>query len=254
MFSIVIPAYNNLPLLRRALESVRCQRDVTLEVIITDDSDQNADIQQYIATLHDSRISYHHNTPSLGAVPNWNSGLSKAQGDYVILMHHDEAMSTDDYLRQLQQQLQQGCDVVISNVEVSINEAIKRSHFTAAMKQYFLRHPSLLFLANAVGPCSCVAFRRHLAQPFDERLHWFVDVEWYYRLFKDRHIVYDKHLVMKSIHGHEGQISQKLDVIRTFHQDAPVIAATHPGNRSIRLMLWLYNTFIIHTKQLLRKI
>jgi glycosyltransferase involved in cell wall biosynthesis len=46
-FSIIIPTYNQLPLLKRALESVLHQQGADYEVIVTDDSN-NEDISTYI--------------------------------------------------------------------------------------------------------------------------------------------------------------------------------------------------------------
>ena len=54
-FSIVIPAYNNLSLLQRALDSAWQQQGVEFEVIVTDDS-TTTDIAQYVATLGDRRL------------------------------------------------------------------------------------------------------------------------------------------------------------------------------------------------------
>ena len=101
VFSIVIPTFNSLELLRRALSSALQQQGVAMEVIVTDDS-TTTDIADYVASLGDERLRYFRNQPSLGAVKNWNSGLEKATGQYVILMHHDEAMSGDDYLQRVQ--------------------------------------------------------------------------------------------------------------------------------------------------------
>ena len=46
-FCIIIPTYNQLPLLKRALESVLHQQGADYEVIVTDDSD-NDEICTYI--------------------------------------------------------------------------------------------------------------------------------------------------------------------------------------------------------------
>ena len=252
-FSIVIPVFNNLELFRRALQSVLLQQGVEMEIIVTDDS-TTAAIADYVNGLNHPQLRYFHNQPGLGAVSNWNHGLSKAQGDYVILMHHDEAMSGEDYLQRVQRLLDDGCDVVVSDVEVSINGIIKRPHFTTAIKRFFFHHPSMLFFTNAVGPCACVAFRRELMQDFNSQLHWLVDVEWYYRMFKGRHVIYDPQLTIRSIHGHEGQITQELDIIRTFNHDKAIVLGQYPHQMAIRTMLWTYQHLILNTKKILGRI
>ena len=249
-FSIIIPAYNNLPLLRRALDSVLRQQGVEMEVIVSDDS-TNSGIADYVSTLGDPRLHYHHHDKADSAIANWNSGLAKASGSHLILMHHDEAMATPDYLATLQRLFDNGADIVVSNIEVVVGDKTKPSHFTTAMKRFILRHPSLLFLANAIGPCACIAFRRQLAEPFCEQLHWLVDVEWYYRLLKNHHVSYAPQLTIRSIHGHEGQITQSLDIRSTFEADRRIVLHRHPGH-PVRLTLWLYKALILNTKQLLK--
>lgn len=252
-FSIVIPTYNNLKLFRRALASALQQQGVEMEVIVTDDS-STSDIADYMASLDDRRLRYCHNRLGLGAVRNWNHGLSMATGQYVILMHHDEAMTGEDYLQRVQRLLDDGCDVVVSDVEVTINGNIKRPHFTTAIKRFFFRHPSLLFFTNAVGPCACVAFKRELIQDFNNQLHWLVDVEWYYRMFKGRHVIFNPQLTIRSIHGHKGQITQELDIISTFAHDKAIVLGEYPHHIAIKTMLWTYQHLILNTKKKLGRI
>ena len=213
-FSIVLPVFNNLELFRRALGSTLQQQGVEMEIIVTDDSTNTA-IADYVASLNHPQLRYFHNQPGLGAVSNWNHGLSKAQGDYVILMHHDEAMTGEDYLQRVQRLLDDGCDVVVSDVEVTINGNIKRPHFTTAIKRFFFRHPSLLFFTNAVGPCACVAFKRELIQDFNNQLHWLVS---------------------------------------TFAHDKAIVLGKYPHHIAIKTMLWTYQHLILNTKKKLGRI
>lgn len=254
-FSIVIPTYNNLQLFQRALESVRCQQDVTYELIVTDDS-STSDISLYIESLNDPHIHYYHNQPGLGAVKNWNHGLTMTTlGKYIILMHHDEAMTGTNYLAYVKYHMEYGtCDVLVSNIEVMVNGKKKPSHFTTSMKRFFLRHPSLLLFANTIGPCACFTFRKEHLQLFCENLHWLVDVEWYFRMLSKRRAYYTPSLVIRSIHGHKNQISQTIDVYQHFEDDRSTINCLYPDNIQVRLILWLNKILIINTKRLLRKI
>lgn len=251
-FSIVIPAYNNLPLLQRALSSALQQQGVQLEVIVTDDSTM-PDIEQYMTTVSDPRLRYVHNQPSLGAVSNWNSGLRMATGEYIILMHHDEALTGTDHLLRLQQHLDAGAEVVVTNFQVTINGRTKLCRYGPWFKRLVLRHPSVLFLVNVIGPCACVAFRRSLYTPFCDDLRWLVDVEWYYRLLLRRRVIYDPTILIHSIYGHKGQITLNIDIMQTFRSDRAILLRRHPQT-SVRVMLWLYKALILNTKKLLGRI
>lgn len=258
-FSIVIPVFNNLELFRRALESVLQQQGVAFEIIVTDDSTTTA-IADYVNGLAvsglpaDIHLRYYHHQSDSGAIANWNNGLQMATGQYIILMHHDEAMSGTDYLQRIERHFNGGVDIVVSNIEVIVDGHQKKSHFTTPMKRFALCHPSLLFLANAIGPCACIAIRSTLKEPFCEELHWLVDVEWYYRLLKGRRVCYDPQLTICSIHGHEGQITQELDIPQTFAHDKTIVLGKYPHHIAIKTMLWTYQCLILNTKKMLGRI
>lgn len=251
-FSIVIPAYDQLSLLQQAVASVLQQAWTDYELIVSDDS-TNDDIRQYINSVGDNRIRYIRHQRGASAADNWNEGLQQAAGQYLILLHHDERMQSPAYLQHLSHLLPQ-YDVVVSSVEVSVNGKPKPRRFPKWMRSFFVQHPALLFFMNTIGPCACLCFRCEQRQPFDTRLRWLVDVEWYYRMLKGRHCLYDPMLCIQSVHGHEGQISQILRQREAFQQDKAVLRETYKGHVIVRLMLWLYQHLILRTKQRLGKL
>lgn len=250
MYSIVIPTYNQLPLFKRALDSVLHQQDADYEVIVTDDSDNEA-IAAYVEALGNQSIKYFHHESSGRAADNWNYGLSKAAGKYVILMHHDEAMVSNKHLKLIAQEMKKS-EVVIADVEV-LNKGKKRHRLTTNFTQRFVcQHPKLLFLQNTIGPTACLAFRRNQMQQFNPGLTWLVDVEWYYRMLQGKQVSYCKNCKIQSYHGHERQITQHLNVMKVFRKDKAIINNTY-GSK-IQLAIWLYEHLILGTKKLLGKI
>ena len=254
-FSIVIPTYNDLTLLQCALTSVLQQKDADYEIIITDDS-TNSNIQRYIESLSDEDIHYYrHQQGAGGAADNWNYGLHKATGEYVILMHHDEEMVQDNYLRHISQLMSSGVDLIISQVNVINEEHQKNQSFLCRwLKSFVCKYPASLFLINVIGPCACLTVRREYLQDFNTHLRWFVDVEWYYRMLCGKKFIIDKSLTIRSHHGHQGQITQNLDVMEVFKSDKSELSDIYSTNRTVRLMLYLYEHLVLGTKQLLRKI
>lgn len=249
-FSIIIPTYNQLPLLKRALESVLHQQGADYEVIVTDDSD-NEEIATYIQSIDNQTIKYFRHKSTGRAADNWNFGLSKADGQYVIVMHHDEAMSSSNHLSQMAQALEIA-DVAIADVEV-INDGKQSSRWLSHLtKNWCCNHPEWLFLQNAIGPTACIAFKRHQLQPFNPNLKWLVDIEWYYRLLKGKRVSICQTCKIQSQHGHKGQITQKLDILQAFSNDKAIITQAHGNN--VRLMLWLYGHLVLGTKRLLQRI
>lgn len=249
-FCIIIPTYNQLPLLKRALESVLHQQGADYEVIVTDDSD-NENISTYIQSADNQLIKYFHHKSTGRAVDNWNFGLSKAEGQYVIVMHHDEAMASSNHLSLMAQALTDA-DVAIADVEVMTDGKQSKRWLSHLTRKLCCKHPEWLFLQNAIGPTACIAFKRDQLQSFNLDLKWLVDIEWYYRLLKGKRVSICKSCKIQSTHGHAGQISQQLDIMQAFSQDKAIICQTH-GN-DVRLMLWLYEHLILGTKRLLRRI
>lgn len=250
MFSIIIPTYNQLPLLKLALDSVLHQQGVDYEVIVTDDSD-NEEIATYIGTLGKPFIKYVHHAASGRVADNWNFGLSQAEGEYVIVMHHDERLTSSRHLNMMAEALIKA-DVAIADVEV-MNDDKKSSRWLSHLtKKWAIKHPEWLFLQNTIGPTACIAFKRYQSELFNPELKWLVDIEWYYRLLKGRCATYCEACKIQSLHGHEGQISQHLDVIQAFQRDKIIISQVH--GHDVRLMLWLYEHLILDIKRLLRRI
>lgn len=249
-FSIIIPTYNQLPLLKRALESVLHQQGADYEVIVTDDSD-NEEIATFIQSTDNQLIKYFHHKSTGSAADNWNFGLSKAEGQYVIVMHHDEALTGSSHLNLTAQALADA-DVVIADLEVKKKDKKKSRWLSHLTRKLCCKHPEWLFLQNAIGPTACIAFKRDQLQSFNPDLKWLVDLEWYYRLLKGKRVTICKSCKIQSTHGHAGQISQQLDIMQAFSQDKAIICQTHDND--VRLMLWLYEHLILGTKRLLRRI
>lgn len=208
-FSIVIPTYNNLDLLKSALASALSQEYSSYEIIIVDDSTTNA-IEEYINNENLESVRYYHNKPSLGAVKNWNYGVSLAENDYIILLHHDEYFENNFYLRNIADALST-YDVIISNVSVfTPNGAYSPGKIW--LKKICAKIPPILLYGNFIGSPSVLSFKNADFIPFDEKLKWFVDIDWYIRLFQGRRVkILDNQNVCSS-HGHDGQITNTIDI------------------------------------------
>ena len=253
-FSIVLPCYNDLSLLKTALSSVLHQKGIDYEIVITDDS-QDDSIEQYIQSLSHDDIHYYRHQQGVSASDNWNAGLQKVSGKYVILIHHDEEMVQDDYLKRISLLMSKGADVVISQVSVVLNRQEKRQSLLCRwLKTFVCKHPACLFLINVIGPCACLTIRQEHLQDFNRNLRWLVDVEWYYRMLRGKMFLIDKSLTIRSHHGHQGQITQSLNVKETFKSDQSELMKTYATNKTVRRMLWLYQHLILGTKHILRKI
>lgn len=212
-FSVIIPSYENIILFEKALLSVLQQDYIYYEVIVVDDSASDQ-IKEYLYKINNDRIKYYKNVPPRGAVKNWNYGISLAEGDYVILLHHDESIIRKDYLRKCFECIcKTDCEVLISNVFVGFNEEVKRCNQKSVwLKKIICSYlPDVLYLFNFIGPTATVSVKRKFIKNFDECLVLLVDVDWYIKIIKGRKLKFIEDGGIYSIFGHENQISMNID-------------------------------------------
>ncbi len=94
LISICIPTYKRPDLLRLALDSCFAQTYTDIEIVIGDDSPDDA--SERVAVEYDLKrsgvIRYQHNRPSLGQNDNVNDLFQRASGDRLVLLHDDDLL------------------------------------------------------------------------------------------------------------------------------------------------------------------
>lgn len=181
-----------------------------IEVIVSDDSPDDAVeclVQSYQNRLP---LTYHRNRPSLGSPANWNSVLKKAKGDYLLLLHHDDQFATKESLAKFLQPFGKNPSPDFS---FGRNESIEiLTKGKPLPGRYFNRYyadPSLLIKVNVLGAPSNVLLRREALQFYDERFRWIVDIEYYARLFNaGKKFAYTDQYLIKT-GRHEGQVTNE---------------------------------------------
>lgn len=94
--SIIIPAYNRGPILRKTLDSILSQSSQEWECIVVDDhsKDDTSEVVKNFMSL-DNRYSYYLNEYKKGAQGARNTGLKYAKCDWVIFFDSDNLMHGD---------------------------------------------------------------------------------------------------------------------------------------------------------------
>ena len=234
--SVVIPTYNNLLLFKRAVTSVLKQSVLPKEIIVTDDSTTN-EIQHFCESIGQQIVRYSHNQPSLGAVNNWNNGISQATGDWIILLHHDEELGNHDYLETISK-LTKEHDLIISDIRVRTANGERKGRINGIMKYFFLHIASLNLCFNSIGPCACVMFKKEKTEYFDQKLTWLVDMEWYYRLLlKSKKVFFSKDHIIYSNHGHADQITANIEIKDIETKDIKWLYMKYDSSLSIKMAL-----------------
>jgi glycosyltransferase involved in cell wall biosynthesis len=185
--SILIPAYNQPLLVKHALDSIVCQTFKDFEVVITDDSTNNL-VKDVASKYPDMNIRYYKNPIRLGTPGNWNESISRASGDYIKFLHHDDWFATENSLNQF---------VAALDYHSTANFAFSRSitcntdgtrlcyHSATEQQLQSLRESNTaIFPDNFIGAPSSTIYRRSVNLLFDIRLKWLVDIDFYIRVLK----------------------------------------------------------------------
>jgi glycosyltransferase involved in cell wall biosynthesis len=98
-FSVLLPTRNRLEYLKLAIESVRRQDLDDWQVVVADNCSEQ-DIEGYLGSLNEPRITYTRTEPAVPVTENWNRALAASTGDYVIMLGDDDAL-LPGYLRRM---------------------------------------------------------------------------------------------------------------------------------------------------------
>lgn len=195
--SILVPAYEYSfgvkRILDSILDSIKLDPNLSFECIVSDDS--KTDKVERMVRAHGinehENFRYFKRDNSLGAADNWNFLLESAKGDYVHFIHHDEFPESRDFFGSLVLEIKSRplFDVIFLRcfVPTFIGNRF-RPHVNSFLRYLYFLSPEGLFLRNTVGSPTCAVIRRDKLQLFDVRLHWIVDIDWYYRILVQRDI------------------------------------------------------------------
>ena len=92
LVTIGIPAYNRPALLRRAAHSALAQRDVSIEVVISDDASTDPEVGDVLTELAttDPRVRVLRQNQNLGHAGNYQAVLEAAEGEYFMWLADDD--------------------------------------------------------------------------------------------------------------------------------------------------------------------
>src|SRR5207249_10243163 len=94
LVSVVVPAYNHAPFLRKAISSVFAQTHSAIELIVVDDGSTDGSFELLTELTDEARCPVVLiRQPNGGAPAALNRGLSIARGDYVAILNSDDAFT-----------------------------------------------------------------------------------------------------------------------------------------------------------------
>lgn len=214
--SICIPTYNQVEYLKKCIQSVLAQDYKDYEIVVSDDS-TNTDVEDFISSIQSiASVRYYKNSPSLGPPSNWNFAITKANGEYIKILHHDDFFNRKDSLRLFVESLDNNPDsdfAFSATLVWHVNNDFKRVHSCSVKKLEILKSdPEYLFFNNFIGAPSATIYRKVLAIKFDEQFKWLVDVDFYIAALKQNHnVVYIDTPLICTAHGAIGQVTKQVE-------------------------------------------
>ena len=182
--SICIPAYKRTAYLRRLLDSITNQTFTNFEVVVSDDSPDNS--VELVCNEYASqfKLSYYKNSVALGTPANWNFAISKANGEWIKLMHDDDWFAHENALAVFARHLGESKFIFSAYTNYYDNGNTKTIYLRSFWKNKIKKNPPILIAENVIGPPSVTLIHSSIKELYDERLPWRVDIEFYNRVLK----------------------------------------------------------------------
>jgi glycosyltransferase involved in cell wall biosynthesis len=113
LVSVVIPFFNRITLLPRALKSVINQTHKNLEIIVVDDG-SSEDASEVLSAIHDERVRLIRHDKNRGVSAARNTGFKAARGEYISFLDSDDEWFPEKTEKQLAQLKRSGDKDLVS--------------------------------------------------------------------------------------------------------------------------------------------
>lgn len=185
--SVCIPTYNQPELAFRAVNSSLAQTGCSFEVIVTDDTRDNAVKNSLEPFFNDPRFHYFKNSEQLGAIGNWNEAAKRANGRIIKILHHDDWFCDNNCLEKMTSPILNGQTPITFSACKAMSHSGNQLFIHNASHtqlQQAKEQPLILGVRNFIGAPSVSAVHRDAFLPFDKEFTWLSDVDFYIRILK----------------------------------------------------------------------
>jgi len=181
----VFPTHNNIEGLKKFFKF----NYFNSNIIVSDSSNNN--LVKKFCKNH-KKISYYKNSYDI-ASKNWNYALSKVpQGNHVLIIHDDEYLNFDDFysIKKIKKKTD---EIYLLKYQVYSNNKKINVSFHPKVQNLLLTYlPKISLFMNIIGPTGAYIFFQNIKNEhlYDENLEWLVDVDFFYRVSKNKKIIF----------------------------------------------------------------
>jgi glycosyltransferase involved in cell wall biosynthesis len=185
LLSVCVPVYpmngRGVEMLEHNLKQLSAQKFKDFEVVISDDSEDDV-IKDWLFSSdklwnEKLNIKYIKNEKTKGVASNVNNAINNADGEIIQIMCQDDYFYNKDSLQKI-------VDNFDRNMGWMVSMYMHTKDRLGLFKQQIPKWNNQIYLINTIGTHSSLSFLNDSNLSFDENLSWFVDCEFYYRLYK----------------------------------------------------------------------
>ncbi len=180
LITVLIPTYNNHELFSRLIKTYI--KDSRVLILVSDDSDDHIEKISIKKFCINNNISYFEGTKK-SPPENWNYLLSMVSTPFFVINHHDEYPDNLNYLDILDSNnhglIVLPCSSKVGNVPMHKLFSWQQKYFSRVCMLW----PNASFNMILAPTASLIVNSRYKNVLFDPNLKWFVDAEWYLKLF-----------------------------------------------------------------------
>ena len=205
--SVIIPSYNRVHTLSRALDSVLAQTRPADEIIVIDDG--STDTTRELIEQQYPQVQYHYQD-NAGVSAARNRGIKQAKGDWIALLDSDDEWLAEKLARQV--------DSIDNNAEYQLCHCdeiwIRNGRRVNPMKKHGKTGGWIFdkcLPLCAISP-SATLMKKSLLQElglFDESFPACEDYDLWLKVCAQYPVLYIDEPLLKKYGGHEDQLSQK---------------------------------------------
>lgn len=159
LVTIAIPTFNRATLLRGCIELALAQSYEHIEVLVSDNASSD-DTGTVLGEFSDHRLRALRQETNIGLLPNWNTCLAAAKGEYIIFVSDDDRISpqlVERCVAVLGSQTQVPVVVALTDCHLASFEQIKPARTSQHMTSGLQNGPQVLleFLADEISIAIC---------------------------------------------------------------------------------------------------
>lgn len=192
LVSIVIPVFNGMPHLPRAIDSIRGQSHQAIELIAVDGGSTDGSVEW----LANTGVSLDVLTAPTTVVETWTRAIELANGDLVMLMCQDDILyptAIAEHVRALTEHPASSASIAQRDIIDGHGQVVAHSRGLGTLRAGIhtsldLFHECFVRGTNVVGEPHCIMMRKHTiknAMPWDGRRPYLIDLDTYCKALPD---------------------------------------------------------------------